>query len=71
MVMSRRKGRDQAGRPAIGDSLNAAFGEIYTLRNVAGPDEDPNVTSAYASPPCYMHELCVDELKTGKDEKKA
>lgn len=53
---------DRTGRNnetmGIASSLNAAFTEIYALRNVAGSDEDPNVTTtSYASPPCYMHEL--------------
>lgn len=46
------------GRVAISESLNSAFIEVFARRNVAGPDEDPNISAvAYASPPCFMHEL--------------
>jgi hypothetical protein len=49
------------GRVAISESLNSAFIEVFARRNVAGPDEDPNISAvAYASPPCFMHELSPD-----------
>lgn len=49
-------------RTTVTEDLNLAFSEIRKLRNVAGPEEDPNVSPVgYASPPCYMHELGGDE----------
>lgn len=57
MMSERRK----TGRATVTENLNRAFSEIRAMRNVAGPDEDPNISPiGYASPPCYMHELGAD-----------
>lgn len=36
---------------------------------VAGPDEDPNVTIECSSPPCFMHELEPDPADTAAQKK--
>lgn len=47
-----------AGGGAIAARFDAAFNAAFKRRDVAGPDEDPNLPpAAYASPPCFMHEL--------------
>ncbi|MFA7429730.1 MAG: hypothetical protein WCZ23_06215 [Rhodospirillaceae bacterium] len=39
---------------------------------IAGPDEDPNVTIECSSPPCFMHELDArQDTENGQDKKKA
>lgn len=58
-------GGSKPGRVAISETLSSAFIEILARRNVAGPDEDPNVSAiAYASPPCFMHELGPEYIET-------
>jgi|GEM_PF-4995320 len=36
---------------------------------IAGPDEDPNVTIECSSPPCFMHELETDQADIAAKKK--